>query len=312
MKLCYNKIVYNRGLIEVLKRSGMKEYTLEELKGLQNKSLEMAKYFVRFCEENNLLCYFCGGGCIGAIRHRGFIPWDDDLDFFMPRKDYEKLATLWKKKADISRYEFSKSTALNVDRNLFITIRDAETTQIKPYQADLDIPQGIPLDVLPLDGYPASKTKRIVQCLWAMIYSVYCAQTVPENHGKLVKLVGKLLLGIVPSRRLRYRIWKVAEKQMTKYSIKDCEYITELCSGPYYMKKKYPKRAFESAVWKEFEGVKMPIPVGYDEYLTIAFGDYMKLPSREKQKPHHDTKFLDINNSYKKYKGIQYCQEVKR
>ena len=103
----------------------MAEYTKKELQGLQEKSLEMAKYFVDFCNEHNLLCYFCGGGCIGAIRHQGFIPWDDDLDFFMPRKDYEKLALLWNKEANIERYEFSQSNKEKIDRNLFFTIKTA-------------------------------------------------------------------------------------------------------------------------------------------------------------------------------------------
>ena len=66
-----------------------------ELKKIQKVNLEMAQYFVDFCKSHDLLCYFCGGGAIGAIRHKGFIPWDDDLDFFMPRRDYDRLAELW-------------------------------------------------------------------------------------------------------------------------------------------------------------------------------------------------------------------------
>ncbi len=67
---------------------------MSSLKEIQNKSLEMAEYFVEFCREHDLLCYLCGGGAIGGLRNKGFIPWDDDLDFFMPRKDYEKLITV--------------------------------------------------------------------------------------------------------------------------------------------------------------------------------------------------------------------------
>lgn len=69
----------------------MQEMSQTDLKEIQAVTLTMSKYFVQFCQENNLLCYFCGGGCIGAVRNQGFIPWDDDLDFFMPRPDYEKL-----------------------------------------------------------------------------------------------------------------------------------------------------------------------------------------------------------------------------
>ena len=73
---------------------------MSDLKAIQARSLEMAEYFVAFCKEHDLLCYLCGGGAIGALRNKGFIPWDDDLDFFMPRKDYEKLAELWPRYAD--------------------------------------------------------------------------------------------------------------------------------------------------------------------------------------------------------------------
>ena len=271
---------------------------------LQEKCLEMAEYFVQFCKENDLLCYLCGGGAIGTLRHKGFIPWDDDLDFFMPRKDYEKLAQLWPQKAD-SRYQLSKSNENYIDRNLFITIRDTQTTCIKPYQQDLDIPHGLALDVLPLDYYPANGLSRKKQVIAALVYSLFCAQTIPEKHGGIMKWGSQVLLALIPSKKLRYKIWKKAEAEMTKYTKEESDGITELCSGPYYMKKKYPISSFEDALWLPFE-TELPIPIGYDDYLKTAFGDYMTPPPVEKQVAHHDAVLVDLEKSYTHYKGEYY------
>lgn len=287
------------------------DYKPEELKEIQTKSLEMAKFFVQFCEQHNLLCYFCGGGCIGTIRHQGFIPWDDDLDFFMPREDYEKLQELWTACANTSRYQLYRPDKNYCDHNSMITIKDEETTYIKPYQSQLDISHGLPLDIFPLDGYPNSWFKRKLQIMYAMIYSLFVTQEIPTKHGKFMESVCKVILKSFPNEQTRYRIWKLCEQQMSKYSMSNCEYTTELCAGPYYMKKKYPTSCFEDKVYKEFEGVMMPIPIGYDDYLKIAFGEYMKLPSKDKQKAHHACVFMDLSSNYKKYKGIYYCTENK-
>lgn len=279
----------------------------ERMDELQEKCLEMAEYFVSFCQEHDLLCYLCGGGAIGAVRHHGFIPWDDDLDFFMPRNDYEKLIELWPLYAD-ERYFLSKSNRHYQDRNLFVTIRDQQTTCIKPYQQDLDLPHGLALDILPLDYYPASTYQRRKQVIWAMIYSLFCSQTIPEKHGSWMKWGSRFLLGIVPSKNLRYRIWKKAEKEMSKYSRQESDGITELCSGPYYMKKKYPLASFDEKILVPFEQTELPIPVGYDAYLREAFGDYQTLPPVEQQKAHHDAVLIDLHQSYKAYKGEYYGQ----
>lgn len=275
---------------------------------IQQVTFEMAKYFVDFCEEHNLLCYLCGGGCIGSVRSKGFIPWDDDLDFFMPRVDYEKLKTLWKEKANTNKYPLLVASKNYNDHNSFMTIRDAETTFIKTYQQSLDIPHGIPIDIFPLDGAPDNKFKKNSQKKWALVYALFCSQVVPEKHGGLLAKGSKLLLTVFRSPKSRYRIWKFAEKQMTKYPFGFTEQVTELCVGPRYMGNIYKLEMFESAIFVDFENSKMPIPVGFDEYLTQVFGNFLELPPEEERKPHHEAVYVDTKNPYTKYKGIYYCK----
>lgn len=282
------------------------ELTSKELKLIQNINLEMAMYFVNFCEKHNLLCYLCGGGCIGTVRNKGFIPWDDDLDFFMPRPDYEKLYDLWEEKADNQKYAILKPSKSYIDHNSFITIRDTETTFIKPYQEDLDIPHGIPIDIFPLDGAPNSKFKRKIQKTWAIVYALFCSQVIPKKHGGFMAFGSKTLLKLFPTKKIRYTIWSLAEKKMTKYKFDDSIYLTELCVGPRYMGNIYNKADFSSAVYLPFEGTMMPVPIGYDNYLSKVFGNYLELPPKEERKPHHEAILIDTENGYEKYKGSFY------
>ncbi|KEH99904.1 LicD family protein [Clostridium botulinum] len=281
--------------------------TETDLREVQHKSIEILLYFKKFCEKHDLIFYLCGGCCIGTIRHKGFIPWDDDIDVFMPRADYEKLAALWEKEADTERYSLSRSNEKINYRHTDTTIQDNHTTFINKHSMDLDINHGLMLDVIPLDGCPSSSFSRFFQIIYAMTYSLFNAQRLPDNQGKILRVLSKIILSIFRSSRLRYKIWSYCERQMTKYSIKESEYITELVTGYKYLKNKYPKKIFEKQVYKEFEGYKMPIPSGYDTYLTMAFGDYMKLPSKEERVPKHNTVYVNLNEGYKKFKNIHYC-----
>ena len=278
------------------------------LRDIQLKSLEILKIFKKFCDNNHLLFYFCGGCCIGTIRHHGFIPWDDDIDVFMPRDDYEKLGKLWNNQMHDTKYKYCKSSNDVFLRSLISYLSDEDTTFIKERQSDLDISHGIRIEIIPLDGCPDSKIKRKIQIMWALIYQLFMNQEPFTSKGKFYKCISKIFLIITLNWKIRYKIAKFAEKRMTKYKISDCKKITELTTRYQYMVNEYPKEIFEKAVFRKFEGELMPIPVGYDKYLTMAFGDYMKLPPKEKQSPKHEAIKIDIHKSYKNYKGIFYCK----
>lgn len=286
----------------------IKQASNDEIAAIQRKSLEILLYYKEFCEKHDLLFFFCGGCCIGTIRHQGFIPWDDDIDVFMPRDDYEKLALLWSQYADTDRYSYCRTNRKENYHNIGASIRDNQTTFINKHSKDEDINHGLMIDIIPLDGYPKSKLSRVKQVFFAMLYSLFNAQRLPDNQGKVIRIMSRILLSLCSCQSIRYMIWSYSEKKMTKYSIDECDYITELASGFRYMKNRYPKWIFAKAVYKKFADYMLPIPVGYDEYLTIAFGDYMKMPSEDQRIAKHNTVYINLNESYKKFKGIHYCK----
>lgn len=269
--------------------------TPELLRELQLKQLDMLKYFRDFCDNNGLTFYLCGGALIGALRNGGFVPWDDDVDVLMPRDDYERLVVLWREQKADGRFRLLKTDDNMFTGNIFITVTDTDYTMVKTNQTEVDIPHGLVLDVFPLDVCPDSRFARKMQYIWAMLYSLFLAQIVPENHGGIMGFGSRALLSVFRGKKLRNRIWRCAERHMTKYKLSDNRCITELCAGPYWMKKEYPKRIYSGVDYVTFEGLKLPCMSGYDEYLRIVFGDYMQLPPEKERVPHHDIAYLDLN-----------------
>ena len=271
----------------------------DTLRRLQLKELESLVYFDEFCKRNELRYYLLGGCVIGAVRHGGFIPWDDDVDLIMPRRDYQRMLRLWKEQeGDNVRFLMLTTDGEVFTGNCFATMVDTSATMIKDNQKDIDVPHGIVTDIFPIDGCPDGRLQRYIQYYHAMMYSLYITEVVPTKHGKLIELAGSLLLKLVPSRERRTKIWKKHEKKMSRYSFNTHEWCTELCAGPHYMRNKYPRDAFKTAEYRDFEGLSLPLPAGWDVYLRTAFGDYMELPPEDKQTPHHDLAALDLDTPW--------------
>ena len=278
-------------------------------KMIQDKELEMLLYFQKICEEHHLTFYLCGGGLIGAIRHKGFIPWDDDLDVFMPRPDYEKLGIIWNEYADTQKYSYCRTTKDQIYHDAGASIRDNNTTFINRHSVNEDICQGLALEIMPIDGCPKSKIKRAIQLFYALQFSLFNAQRLPDNKGKMIRFISAILYKIISSNNLRYKIWKNAEKQMTKYKWDDCDEVTELIGSIKGMLLRHPKVDFSNVVYVDFSGHKIPVMAGYDRDLHLIWDDYMQLPPVEQRVAKHDAVFIDLGNSYVKYKGKYYCCE---
>ena len=276
-----------------------------ELKELQKKNLELLVYFKKFCDKHEIEFFLAGGSCLGAIRHKGFIPWDDDIDLLMKRDDYERLEGLWSQYADTDRFSCVRPNGRIANGNKYITIHDNNTTFIQKGREYFDANQGVALEILPLDGYPEKKYQRYLQVFWAIVYSLYANQLPTYKYGKIIEKTCVFLLKLVSNRKNQYKIFHFAEKQMSKYNIKDCSNYAVLCTF-INISHKYPKNMFEKAIYVPFEGCDMPVPQDYDLMLKILYGDYMKLPPVEEQVHKHECVYLDLNNSYIKYRGKYY------
>ena len=276
-------------------------------KKLQEKLLEILLYFDGFCRENNLRYYLCGGCLIGALRHKGFIPWDDDIDVFMPREDYEKLGQLWKTKGDTSRYCYCRTDKQTLYHHGGASIRDQNTTMINKHSANLDICHGLALEAIPIDGCPESKLSRAFQLYNAFVFNLFNVQRLPDNKGRFFRFISMFILGIVRSPERRFKIWKKAQARMTKYRWDECKHVTELIGSIRGMLLRHQKGDFDSAVYLEFEGHMLPAMKGYESYMKKIWGDYMELPPEEQRVSKHDLVHLSIDEPYEKFKGIYYC-----
>ena len=279
----------------------------EDLKKLQNKSLEMAKYIIGFCKERNIRVFLFAGSLLGAVRHSGFIPWDDDIDMDFPAPDFERFVEAWEKEADKEHYSLCLQSKDYNDHTLSGSIRDNYTTFITDSTVNLDVNQGLAIDIEPLHACPNTGIDQKIQLILAAGRSLFKAGRVPARQGKAVTCAAKIILSIFRSEKSRYFIWHTLEKLATRSDAKyeDSRFVREFTMFP-FITWLYPREWFDSVEWIKFEDTEAPIPVGAKEYLTKRYGNYMEFPPEKDRHPEHRVLFLDLDTPYMEYRGKKY------
>lgn len=280
------------------------------IRQLQNKALEILIYFQSLCRKNGLRYWVGGGTLIGALRHKGFIPWDDDIDVFMPRNDYERLYQLWPEIADTGHYALCRTNRNKNYHQTDMQLVDTTTTFINRHSQHEDIEHGVSIDIMPFEGCPEGYFARLGQIWHSILYCVYNVQRLPDHQGKLLRWLTNIVLKLIKNPDKRYRIWRKHEKAMTRFAFDNSKNVKETITSFRALFYSYPREYFETRL-VPFENIQVPIPVGAHEYLTRIFGDYMQLPPEEKRLAKHDVVFIDLMTPYDHYRGIHYLTDAR-
>lgn len=262
----------------------LKPISINELKPLQ---LEILQTVHDFCTKNNIRYSLCGGSLLGAIRHKGYIPWDDDIDIMMPRPDYEKFHDLFNKQADRT---FKMISSYN-DEQFFLPFGKVVNTKTflkEKYNRPLDN-LGVNIDIFPIDGLPSNKEER--KRYWKKIkiekYLSTCLyQKINKREHGLKKIFRQILFIVFKFHKGNYFALKL--HSIAKQSKFNGGGLIANSIFGYGEKEEMPSTLFNSFIDVEFEGRKFRTVTDWKTYLTNIFGDYMQLPPKEAQIAKHD------------------------
>ncbi len=264
--------------------------------------LDILKEFIRICDEYGLQYYAIGGTLLGAVRHKGFIPWDDDIDIVMPRKDYNKLL-------QVGKLEFCEPYFLQTPESEYkfwrshIQIRNSNTTGAILIDKSHNINRGIFIDIFPLDNIPdeSRKRKRIAKKLRRIKFfgdALYCLTGSDWSNINMVRKIGKIIMHLFDSDKVYKKIYYYYNNVSCKMDCTDGSQLAHLALG-YREKTVWNRESFKECIEMPFHDIMIKVPVGYTEILAKHYGsDFMDIPSKIEPSTHGSVIF-DTNTSYK-------------
>jgi len=268
------------------------------IKKLHEVDLQIVKEVVSICDKHNLTYYMIGGTLLGAIRHKGFIPWDDDIDLGMPREDYEKFLevapSMLSSNLDIVNYKTDSSYQYYITR-----VRNKDTKVIEKRICNDTKYTHASIDIFPLDGTPNNKYQRKlyyfkIMALRALMSLSYKDSIDNERKRGILEQIFLSIMIKIPTENLfnPTRIKNQIDKEMRKYPVKDSDIIGCLM-GAYRVGEMVPRKVYGKGKCYDFEDIKLHGPEYAHDFLEIIYGNYMELPPENVRKTHF--KIVEIN-----------------
>ena len=267
---------------------------------LQKCVFHIFKSFDSICEELGIPYYVLGGTMLGAVRHQGFIPWDDDLDVGIIRSDYETF--LEKAQSFLPDYYVLQTFHTEPDYPMGIAkIRDSRTTFIESQLSHLKINHGVYIDVFPLDYYPEDKRRqRLLSIKWSMYkYRIRLGKNMDGLHSRIAEF-GAQAYGRLLCLKYPKVVDAVAARDKMIASVPESGLIANYY-GAWGKKEIVPASWYGEGTKLKFEGVTVRAPKEYKKWLEHVYGDYMQLPPEEKRVSHHHLDVIDLDKAYTCY-----------
>ena len=241
---------------------------------VQDKILSLAVYLDRFCTQHGVEYCLMGGSALGAKRHGGFIPWDDDLDVFMTVPNYEKFRQAFKKEGDKNGY-YLQEWGKTGDKVTTAKIRANGTTYVEENLKDWDMHHGVFIDIFILHNCSNHLLQQLWQCFWAK-YAIIKSLAIRsrDRHGGFKGLLVKSA-ALLPEKFLL----DFALRQVYRYENQPSDFYCNFLGKAVFKKGIYKKEWFDHPVYTPFETVQLKVPGKLHEFLSERFGNYMKVPS---------------------------------
>lgn len=265
---------------------------------LQDKILEIMVYIDEFCKTHDITYYLMGGSALGAMRHGGFIPWDDDLDIFMDYQNFHRFAEACRQDLDTTRFYYQ---AMNTREfpHFFAKLRMNGTAYLEEGNRGRKIHQGIFVDIMCLNNAAPKGWKRKAQYYAAGLLKARAVTLTNYHADSLMKAVE---MGIARCL-VRGPVKKLLMHEVYKYNREPSSEQAHIFGKAKYENSFYPTEDFGEPRYVPFEKVKLAVPAHVEDYLTRRYGnDYMAMPSEETKAMYksHPVQW-DVNKSYEEY-----------